>query len=213
MSHPDTAVVTGAFSYTGKYIARRLLGAGVRVRTLTGHPDREDPFGGAVEVAPLDFADGAGLRRAMDGAGVLYNTYWVRFARGETTFERAVANSRTLFEAARDAGVSRIVHVSITNADSGSRLPYFSGKGRVEEALKALGMPLCHRQADAGLRRRGRAVEQHGVGHPALPVLSHRRQRRIPRPTDLRRRSCRTSGGRRFRDRTTRSPMRSGPRP
>ena len=90
MSHPDTAVVTGAFSYTGKYIARRLLDAGVRVRTVTGHPDREDPFGGAVEVAPLDFADGDGLRRAMDGAGVLYNTYWVRFARGETTFERAV---------------------------------------------------------------------------------------------------------------------------
>ncbi len=141
MSHPEAAVVTGAFSYTGKYIARRLLDAGVRVKTLTGHPDREDPFGGAVEVAPLDFADGDGLRRAMDGAGVLCNTYWVRFARGETTFERAVDNSRALFEAARDAGVGRIVHVSITNADSGSRLPYFSGKGRVEEALKGLGVP------------------------------------------------------------------------
>lgn len=141
MAHPETAVVTGAFSYTGKYIARRLLDEGVRVKTLTGHPDREDPFGGAVEVAPLDFADGDGLRRSMDGAGVLYNTYWIRFARRETTFERAVANSRTLFEAARDAGVARIVHVSITNADSGSRLPYFSGKGRVEEALKDLGVP------------------------------------------------------------------------
>ncbi len=141
MAHPDTAVVTGAFSYTGKYIARRLLDAGVWVKTLTGHPNREDPFDGAVEVAPLDFADGDGLRRAMDGAGVLYNTYWIRFARGETTFERAVENSTALFEAARDAGVARIVHVSITNADSGSRLPYFSGKGRVEEALKALGVP------------------------------------------------------------------------
>ena len=141
MTHPNTAVVTGAFSYTGKYIARRLLDAGVRVKTLTGHPDREDPFGGAVEVLPLDFADAGGLRRSMEGAEVLYNTYWVRFARGQTTFERAVENSRALFEAARDAGVARIVHVSITNAASGSRLPYFSGKGRVEEALKALGVP------------------------------------------------------------------------
>ena len=140
MPHPATAVVTGAFSYTGRYIARRLLDAGVRVRTLTGHPDREDPFGGRVEVAPLDFSDGGGLRRSMEGAGVLYNTYWVRFARGETTFERAVANSAALFEAARDAGVGRIVHVSITNAGSGSRLPYFSGKGRVEEALRDLGV-------------------------------------------------------------------------
>ena len=141
MSHPETAVVTGAFSYTGKYIARRLLDAGVRVKTVTGHPDREDPFGGAVEVVPLDFSDRDGLRRSMEGAGVLYNTYWVRFARGETTFERAFENSRTLFEAARDAGVTRIVHVSIANPDPASRLPYFSGKGRVEEVLKTLGVP------------------------------------------------------------------------
>ena len=141
VTHPDTAVVTGAFSYTGRYIARRLLDAGVRVRTLTGHPDREDPFDGRVEVSPLDFSDGDGLRRSMQGADVLYNTYWVRFARGETTFERAVANSKTLFEAAGEAGVGRIVHVSITNASSGSRLPYFSGKGRVEEMLKGLGVP------------------------------------------------------------------------
>ncbi len=141
MTHPSTAVVTGAFSYTGRYIARRLLDAGVRVRTLTGHPDREDPFDGRVEVSPLDFSDGDGLRSSMQGADVLYNTYWIRFARGETTFERAAENSRGLFEAARDAGVSRIVHVSITNAASGSRLPYFRGKGRVEETLKGLGVP------------------------------------------------------------------------
>ena len=141
MPHPDTAIVTGAFSYTGKYIARRLLDAGVRVKTLTGHPDRRDPFGGQVEVSPLDFGDSDGLRRSMRGADVLYNTYWVRFARGETTFESAVENSRTLFEAARDAGVGRIVHVSITNAESASSLPYFSGKGRVEEALIGLGVP------------------------------------------------------------------------
>ena len=136
-----TAVVTGAFSYTGRYIARRLLDAGVGVRTLTGHPDRPDPFGGRVGASLLDFSDGDGLRGAMEGADVLYNTYWVRFARGETTFERAVENSRALFEAARDAGGTRIVHISITNASSGSRLPYFNGKGRVEEALRGLGVP------------------------------------------------------------------------
>ena len=127
----------------------------MRVKTLTGHPDREDPFGGAVEVLPLDFADAGGLRRSMEGAEVLYNTYWVRFARGQTTFERAVENSRALFEAARDAGVTRIVHVSITNASSGSRLPYFSGKGRRGGGAEGAGRPLCHRQADPGLRRRG----------------------------------------------------------
>ena len=46
-----------------------------------------------MSVAPLDFSDTEGLRRSMQGAGVLYNTYWVRFGRGRTTFEQAVENS------------------------------------------------------------------------------------------------------------------------
>ena len=52
MPHPDLAVVTGAYSYTGRYVTRRLLDQGVRVRTLTRSPDAEDPFGGRVEAAP-----------------------------------------------------------------------------------------------------------------------------------------------------------------
>ena len=141
MPHPDTAVVTGAFSYTGRYVSQRLLDDGVRVKTLTGHPNRRDPFGGRVEATPLDFSDPDGLYRSMQGAGILYNTYWVRFERGPTTFDRAVENSSVLFEAAAKAGISRIVHISVSNASSGSRLPYFRGKGRVEETLKGLGVP------------------------------------------------------------------------
>ena len=141
MPHPDTAVVTGAFSYTGRYVSQRLLDDGVRVKTLTGHPNRRDPFGGRVEAAPLDFSDPDGLYRSMQGAGILYNTYWVRFERGRTTFDRAVENSSVLFEAAAKAGINRIVHISVSNASSGSRLPYFRGKGQVEELLKGLGVP------------------------------------------------------------------------
>ena len=141
MPHPDTAVVTGAFSYTGRYVSQRLLDDGVRVKTLTGHPNRRDPFGGRVEAAPLDFSDPDGLYRSMQGAGILYNTYWVRFERGRTTFDRAVENSSVLFEAAAKVGINRIVHISVSNASSGSSLPYFRGKGQVEESLKGLGVP------------------------------------------------------------------------
>ena len=89
---------------------------------------------------PLDFSDPDGLHRSMRGASVLYNTYWVRFERGQTTFDRAVENSGVLFEAAAKAGVGRIVHISVSNASSESSLPYFEGKGRVEETLKGLGV-------------------------------------------------------------------------
>ena len=127
-------VVTGAFSYSGAAMARALHDAGRRVRTMTGHPGRA-PQGTAIEVRPLDFDDPLGLVASLAGATTLYNTYWVRFARGAIDHEVAVANSRALFQAARRAGVQRIVHVSITHPSAASPLPYFRGKALVERAL------------------------------------------------------------------------------
>src|ERR1700693_5650006 len=109
----DLDIVTGAFGYTGKYITRRLLNSGRRVRTITGHPKRANSFGNQVEIAPMDFSDRASLVRSLQGASVLYNTYWVRFNHGRATFDEAVANSRVLIEAAREAGIRKIVHISI----------------------------------------------------------------------------------------------------
>lgn len=128
-------VVTGAFSYTGKYVTRLLLNAGGRVRTLTGHPERANIFGGQVETAPMDFANRASLVQSLRGASVLYNSYWVRFSHGRATFAEAIANSRVLIQAAKEAGVRRIVHLSIANPSIDSRLPYYSGKAQVEKAI------------------------------------------------------------------------------
>ena len=140
-SRTDTGldVVTGAFSYSGRAIARRLLDDGRSVRTLTGHPQHADPAT-AIQVRPLDFSDLPALVRDLEGVTTLYNTYWVRFAHGRTSHEQAVENSRTLFHAARRAGVQRIVHVSITNPAIESPYPYFRGKALVERALAETGV-------------------------------------------------------------------------
>ena len=90
---------------------------------------------------PLDFSNPDGLCRSMQRAGVFYNTYWVRHARGRVTFDLAVENTRTLLQAAERAGVGRIVHFSVTDASSGSGLPYFRGKAQVEDKLVDLGIP------------------------------------------------------------------------
>jgi NADH dehydrogenase len=127
-------VVTGAFSYSGRAIAATLLDAGRQVRTLTGHPDRA-PQDSTIAVRPLDFDDHLGLVASLEGATTLYNTYWVRFARHRIDHELAVANSRSLFHAAKRAGVKRIVHVSITHPTVDSPMPYFRGKALVERAL------------------------------------------------------------------------------
>jgi len=132
---PELNVVTGAFGYTGKYITRRLLSMQKKVRTLTGHPDRLNPFGPRVRVFPFSFDNPKELVLSLHGATTLYNTYWVRFSHGQVTFEKAVENTKTLIKAAEEAGVRRIVHVSITNASEDSSLPYFRGKGLLEKAI------------------------------------------------------------------------------
>ena len=141
MPRADHAVLTGAFSYTGGYIARNLLQHGVDVTTLTRHTDLHDSFGGAVKSAPLDFSDTEALTDSMHGATVFYNTYWIRFERGQSTFDGAVENSKTLFNAAKKAGIERIVHISVSNPSPDSALPYFRGKWQVEDELKKIGIP------------------------------------------------------------------------
>jgi uncharacterized protein YbjT (DUF2867 family) len=133
-------VVTGAFGYSGKYIATKLLNDGRQVRTLTNSLQRHNPFGAAVEAHPYNFERPAELEQSLAGARVLINTYWVRFDHADFTHTQAVRNTRLLFEAAKRAGVSRIVHVSITNPSVESALPYFRGKAELESALRESGL-------------------------------------------------------------------------
>jgi uncharacterized protein YbjT (DUF2867 family) len=137
----ETDLVTGAFSYSGSRIAELLIDSGREVRTLTHHPYRDHPLRARVQAVPYRFEDPVALGRSLEGITTLYNTYWVRFERGRTTFASAVANSRALFAAARRAGAARIVHVSIANPSIDSPLPYYRGKALVEQALAESGVP------------------------------------------------------------------------
>ncbi len=141
MKDSELDLVTGAFSYSGARIAERLLHCGRAVRTLTFHPDRAHPLRARVDAIEYRFDDPVALARSLEGVSTLYNTYWVRFDHGQTTFANAVENSRTLFHAARRAGVHRIVHISIANPSIDSPLPYYRGKALVERSLAEVGVP------------------------------------------------------------------------
>jgi uncharacterized protein YbjT (DUF2867 family) len=130
--------VTGAFGFSGRHIAAQLLDAGHEVVNLTNHPNRPDPFAGRTRVRPLAFDEDA-LAADLAGVDTLFNTYWVRFARGSTDHRLAVANSHVLLAAASRAGVRRIVHVSIANLEQRPSDPYYAGKGEVERAVRAAG--------------------------------------------------------------------------
>jgi uncharacterized protein YbjT (DUF2867 family) len=141
MNQSNLHAVTGAFGYSGKYIARRLLAAGERVMTLTNSVGRQNPFGDRVRAVPFHFDHPDQLAEDLDGVSVLYNTYWVRFNHPGFTFAEAMRNTQALFQAAKAAGVKRVVHISITNPSEDSPLEYFSGKAQLERALIESGLP------------------------------------------------------------------------
>jgi NADH dehydrogenase len=132
-------VVTGAFSYSGRFVAAQLLERGRGVRTLTNHPKPEDPLAPRIPTYPLNFLDEAGLVTALTGADTLYNTYWVRAPHGSLTHGVAVDNTKRLIEAARRAGVRRIVQTSIANPTA-STTSYYRGKAALEDAVRSSGL-------------------------------------------------------------------------
>lgn len=137
---PELHVVTGAFGFSGKYIAARLLKSGQQVRTLTNSPNRANTFENQVEAHLFNFDKPELLTKSLIGAEVLYNTYWVRFNARDFKHEDAIKNTRILFECAKRAGIKRIVHCSITNPSEDSPLEYFRGKAILERALKETGI-------------------------------------------------------------------------
>jgi uncharacterized protein YbjT (DUF2867 family) len=132
-------VITGAFSYTGRFLAPRLLDRGRQLRTLTNHPAPGHPLAGRIEAHPLDFTQPERLRESLRGADTLYNTYWVRSTHGAASFAQAVRNTTVLVDAACTAGIRRLVHVSIANP-SDSDLPYYRGKAQLEEVVRRSGL-------------------------------------------------------------------------
>jgi NADH dehydrogenase len=136
-----TDAVTGATSYTGRFIAQRLAKSGRTVIDLTRDPRHPHPLGDLVSSATLDFDHPDRLAGTLEGTENLYNTFWIRFERGQITYRWAVERTIILFEAARAAGVRRVVHISVVNAARDAPTAYFRAKAAVEESLASLGVP------------------------------------------------------------------------
>ena len=146
MNTPTVHVVTGAYGYSGKQIARRLLDRGCTVRTLTNSPRR-----GCELAAPFpprrSTSTNPQTRRVASRRLDALQHLLGPVQSPHVHVCRRIRNTRVLFDAARRAGVERIVHVSITNPSLDSPFEYFRGKAEVEEILRgrAFPMPSCAR--------------------------------------------------------------------
>jgi uncharacterized protein YbjT (DUF2867 family) len=132
--------ITGAFGFTGRAIAWRLLGADREVVTLSRRKGTGDPLAPRIRVEPFDTDRPASLVAALADVDTLYSTYWIRFPRGGMTFDRVVERAAVLIGAAREAGVRRIVHVSVVHAEPDAATPYVRAKAALEQVVRASGI-------------------------------------------------------------------------
>jgi uncharacterized protein YbjT (DUF2867 family) len=146
-------VVTAAGGRTGTAIARSLRARGRSVRALVG-TDRPRPELDALgaDVAVADLSDPAAVAPHLADAAALY-LIWPNFD------PREAAGATALLDAARDAGVGRVVYHSVLRPQARS-MPHHAAKDRVEEHLDASGLawrvlqPCAYADnVDAGLAR------------------------------------------------------------
>ena len=133
--------ITGAFGFTGRALAEALLARERDVVTLSRRSGAGDPLAARIAVRPLDFSRPERLSAALAGVDTLFNTYWMRFPWRRRTFDDAVTESGLLFDAAKRAGVRRLVHLSVVNADPAGETPYVRAKGRLEGLVRSSGLP------------------------------------------------------------------------
>ena len=134
-------LITGAFSFSGRYITLELLKTGETIATLTGHPKPDYAYYDKIKILPFNFHDFNAMVENFRGVDTFYNSYWIRFPHGNTSWRVAIINCQKLFKACKIAGVKKIVHISVTECRLDSPYSYFKGKAVVEELLKRSDVP------------------------------------------------------------------------
>jgi len=149
MSSARLCLVTGASGYIGGRLVPELLAAGYPVRCMARDPAKlsDRPWSGDIEVAKADVMDPAAVRRALEGAGVAY--YLIHALGTGASFENRDRESARIFaDAARDAGVGRIVYLGgMISGQAGALSPHLRSRGEVGDILLGSGVPTAALQA------------------------------------------------------------------
>ena len=126
-----TILVTGASGNVGRNVVDQLVRRGASVRVLVRDPSKAS-FSSGVELAQGDLLDVDSLRAAMSGISTLFLLNGVV----ADEFTQALIT----LNVAREAGIERIVYLSVIHSDVYVNVPHFAGKFGVERMIEAMGM-------------------------------------------------------------------------
>jgi len=125
-----TILVTGATGRVGRHVIQQLVKRGADVRVLSRDPAKAE-FPAGVEVVKGDLLDIASLRAAFSGVSTLF---LLNAVTGDE-FTQAIIT----LNIAREAGVDRVVYLSVIHADRFVNVPHFAVKFGAERMLEQMG--------------------------------------------------------------------------
>lgn len=135
--------VFGGSGFIGRHLVRRLAADGWLVRVAVRDPVAAEflrPMGDVGQINPIraDVTDAEAVRIAVQGADAVINLVGILVERGKGGFDRVHRQGAEIVaRAAREAGVSRLVHMSALGADRASPSAYARSKAAGEEAVQA----------------------------------------------------------------------------
>ncbi|RHA44332.1 SDR family oxidoreductase [Cellulomonas rhizosphaerae] len=141
---PDAPLVavTGVTGYVGGRLVPELLAAGYRVRAIARNPDRlrGQTWYDDVEAVKADASEPEQIAKALDGAAVAY--YLIHALGSGRKFESTDRHTALVFgQAAREAGVGRIVYLGGLYPEGEDLSPHLASRTEVGEILLASGVP------------------------------------------------------------------------
>lgn len=125
-----TILVTGATGTIGRHVIDQLIQRGASVRALVRDPAKAD-FPAGVEVVKGDLLDPQSLRGAFAGV----SAFFLLNAVTPDEFTQALI----ALNVAREAGVERVVYLSVIHSDRFVNVPHFAGKFGVERMIEQMG--------------------------------------------------------------------------
>ncbi|WP_315775492.1 MULTISPECIES: NmrA/HSCARG family protein [unclassified Bradyrhizobium] len=126
-----TILVTGATGTVGRHVVDQLVKRGADVRALVRDPAKAR-FPAGVAVAQGDLLDIDSLRSAFSGVSTLF----LLNAVAPDEFTQALI----ALNVAREAGIARIVYLSVIHSDVYVNVPHFAGKFAVERMIEQMGL-------------------------------------------------------------------------